>query len=231
MEIRAKTNQLQKIFITGLLLLLPLLATCLLLVFLFNLLDGWLAPVGVQIMRLAGIPLPAGWNRIPGFGIAATLILIFLSGLFASHYLGRRLFQFAERLILRLPVVNQVYNGFRQVIHSFSAEGMKAFQTVVLFEFPRKGVWTMGFVTTPAARSLERAAGEKLVNVFLPAAPIPSQGVLLMISAKNMKILPITVEEALGMLTTLGLVQASNQAAKVRPETGKPPAGKKIQRR
>ncbi len=200
-------NTLRKIFFTGLLVLLPIATTVLILVFLFNLLDGWLAPVGGEILRALGVRLPGEMKHVPGFGILATLLLIFLTGVFASNYLGRQILRFGDRLIRSIPVVNSIYSAMRQVVNSFSATGASAFKKVAIFEYPRRGLWALGFITTPSITAARQATGEELVNVFLPTTPNPTSGFLLMVPFKDLHVLPTTPEEALKIIATVGLIQ------------------------
>jgi uncharacterized membrane protein len=206
-----KEHPLRRIFISGLLVVIPLAATVLILIFLFNLLDGWLAPMGGQFLRAVGFKLPPELKRIPGFGILATLVLILLTGLVASNYLGRRVLRFGDRIIRNIPLVSNVYSGIRQLVKAFSSAGSTAFRTAVLFEFPRKGIWTVGFLTVPAFAAAEQIVRKKMLTVFLPAAPIPSQGVMLLIPAKDVRILPLSSEQAFKLIATLGMVSSPEE--------------------
>jgi uncharacterized membrane protein len=196
----------RNIFISGLLILIPIAATIVVLGFMFNLLDSWLSPYGAYILRAFGVALPADWKNIPGFGIVATFVLICLTGLFASNYLGRRLLKVVEKFIGSLPLINNVYNGMRQLVEAFSSGQGKAFKTVVMLEFPQRGNWTLGFLTSESALWAQKAARQTLVNVFIPAAPIPSQGILVLVPRHKLKVLPLSVEEAFKFIATLGLV-------------------------
>ncbi|MEW6516455.1 MAG: DUF502 domain-containing protein [candidate division FCPU426 bacterium] len=229
---------LRRIFISGLLVMIPLAATILILVFLFNLLDGWLAPMGGQFLRALGFKLPPELKRIPGFGILATLVLTMLTGLVASNYLGRRVLRFGDRIIRNIPLVSNVYGSIRQLVKAFSAGGSTAFRTAVLFEFPRKGIWTVGFLTVPAFAAAEQIIRKKMLTVFLPAAPIPSQGVMLLVPAKDVRILPMSAEQALKLIATLGLVSSPTEDEHLHADAPQPvsapslpPAGPKRRQR
>lgn len=216
---------LRKIFITGLLILIPIAATVIILVFLFNLFDGWLSPAGGRILRAFGLNLPLDLQHIPGFGIVATVVLIFLVGLFGSNYLGRQVLQFGDRLIKRVPLVNSIYIAIRQVVSSFSITGANAFKTVVLFEYPRKGLWAIGFITSPSLASAEKITKQKLMNVFLPTTPNPTSGFLLLVPEKDLHVLPISAENGLKIIATVGLIQTEAQARTLVAE-GNPLAGR-----
>lgn len=219
-------NSFQKIFISGLLILIPIVATLFVLGFLFNFLDSWLSPYGAEILRALGVNLPADWKKVPGFGILATFLLIVGTGLFASHYLGRRLLKLVDSFMGSLPVVNHVYSGMRQLVDAFSASEGTAFKTVVMLEFPRKGIWTLGFISAPAAAWAQRVLKKKdMVNVFIPAAPLPSQGLLVLVPKSQVKVLPLSVEETFKIIATMGLVSGKEKPtmpAAVLPEPTPP---------
>jgi uncharacterized membrane protein len=202
----------RQIFITGLVILVPLAVTLAVLVFLFNLLDNWLAPAVNEVLHLAGVPLPTGWKRIPGLGILATIVIVFFTGLVGSNYFGRRLFDLGHRLLQTIPLVKDVYGGVSQLVRALSSAESAPFRTVVLLEFPRAGIWTLGFVSGPASALVSRAAGEDLVNVFIPAAPIPSQGLFIQVPRRTLHVLPLTTDDAFKTLATLGLVQAAPES-------------------
>lgn len=204
-----KRKGLRQIFITGLVILVPLAVTAAMLVFLFNLIDTWLAPLMNQILRWAGVPLPVGWTRIPGLGILATILIVFFTGLVGSNYLGRRLLSLGHRLLKTIPLVKDVYGGVTQLVRVLSSGESAPFSTAVLLEFPRSGIWTMGFVTGQASELLNREAGDELVNVYIPAAPIPTQGLFIQVPKQSLRILPLSTDDAFKTLATLGLVQAA----------------------
>ncbi|MCK5242138.1 DUF502 domain-containing protein [bacterium] len=195
------------IFISGLLVLIPIVTTAFIFMFLFNLMDGWLAPMGGEVLRTFGFKIPPEYKHIPGFGILATFLLIFLTGLVASNYLGRKLLQFGDRILKNIPVVNSIYTAMRQVVNSISVTGSNAFQTVVMFEYPRPNIWVIGFLTTPSLSVVRKLTKQELVNVFLPTTPNPTSGFFLMIPLKDLKVLPISPEEGLKIVATVGLIQ------------------------
>lgn len=197
----------RKIFITGLLIIIPVAVTAAILMFLFNFLDNWLAPLVNQVLHWAGIPLPAGWKRIPGLGILATFLLVLLTGLVSTNYLGRRMIHFGHSLLQRIPLVKNVYGGVSQLVKALSDSNSTPFRTVVMLEFPHSGCWTLGFVSGEASAVANQIAGTELVNVYVPAAPIPSQGIYLMVPRRALRVLPVSTEEGFKMLATLGLIR------------------------
>jgi uncharacterized membrane protein len=220
-------NSFQKIFISGLLILIPIVVTLFVLVFLFNFLDSWLSPYGAEILRALGMNLPPTWNKVPGFGILATFILICITGLFASNYLGRRLLKLVDSFMSSLPVINHVYSGMRQLVDAFSASEGTAFKTVVLVEFPASGIWTLGFISAPAASWAQREFKTEMVNVFIPATPLPSTGILVLMPRNKLKIVPLSVEETFKIIATMGLVAGKETMAKAEPPVSRQLRGKR----
>jgi uncharacterized membrane protein len=200
-------NTFRNIFISGLLVLIPIAATAFILVFLFNMMDGWLAPVGGEVLRSFGFKIPPEYKHIPGFGIVATLLLIFVTGLVANNFIGRKLLQFGDQILKKVPIVKSIYSAMRQAVNSFSMTGSNAFQTVVMFQYPRPGIWAVGFLTTPSLNAARKIAKQELVNVFLPTTPNPTSGFFLMIPKHEVHVLPITAEEGLKLVATVGLIQ------------------------
>jgi uncharacterized membrane protein len=206
-------NSFRKIFIAGLLILIPIVVTIFVLVFLFNFMDSWLSPYGAEILRALGVNLPADWKKVPGFGILATFILICITGLFASNYLGRRLLKIVDNFMGSLPFINVVYSGMRQLVDAFSASKGTAFKTVVMLEFPAPGIWTLGFISAPAAAWAQRKFKTAMVNVFISASPLPSTGIMVIVPLAKLKVLPLSVEEAFKIIATMGLVPGKENAA------------------
>ena len=124
-------------FMTGLLVIIPLGASVLILVWLFNSIDHILQPV---------IKLIAG-HTIPGVGFAVTVVLIFVIGIIARNVVGRRIIKWANSLLEKVPIFRLLYRGIRQIVESFSAPDKTGFMQVVLVEFPQKGMRALGFVT------------------------------------------------------------------------------------
>ena len=129
---------LQRQFVTGLLVSIPLGATILILVWLFNTIDNLLQPLITDIWGIT----------IPGVGVGVTVVLIYLVGVIASNMLGKRLIQYSDSVLRRIPVFRQLYTGIKQIVDSFTTPDKTSFMQVVLVEFPRKGMRAVAFVMT-----------------------------------------------------------------------------------
>jgi len=179
-------------FLAGFLVVIPVLATLLILKWLFLWVDDILQPI---IRQVAGRPLY-------GLGFLSTVVFVYLSGFLATHFGGRRLFDFGESLLRRVPIVRQMYDGIKQVIESFTSPRETGFMEVVLVEFPRKGMLMLGFVTNEEFDS----NGRKLLNVFVPTAPNPTSGFLQMVREEDLVRTSISVDDALKMVVSAGRI-------------------------
>ena len=189
-------RRLRELFLVGLAVVLPLLVTYLLLRFLFEALDGLLDPM---IQGILG-------RRIPGLGFLATVAIIFLIGTLTTNIVGRKLVAMTEGLLLRIPLVKNVYGASKQLFDAITLPGRGAFRQVVMLEYPRSGLYALGFITATQAKGFQDLVGEQTVNVFIPTAPNPTSGFFLVVPERSVIPVPISVEEALKMIVSGGLI-------------------------
>ena len=189
-------RRLRELFLVGLAVVLPLLVTYMLLRFLFEALDGLLDPM---IQGILG-------RRIPGLGFLATVAIIFLIGTLTTNIIGRKLVAMTEGLLLRIPLVKNVYAASKQLFDAFTLPGREAFRQVVMLEYPRSGLYALGFITATQAIGFQDLVGEQTVNVFIPTAPNPTSGFFLVVPEKSVIPVPISVEEALKLIVSGGLI-------------------------
>jgi uncharacterized membrane protein len=196
------SRRLRASFVTGLLLVTPLAVTLFVLQFVFVRTTGLLNPL-VRATRLASY---TGNVQIVAQLLAAVLIAagITLLGYLASRRLGERLFGGVERAIRLVPLVRTVYFGVRQVSESLS-QRTAGYDAVVLVEFPREGVYAVGFVTNEAPRAARRATDEDLYTVFLPNSPNPTAGTLSLVPVDEVHEVDMSVRRGLRLLVTTGL--------------------------
>ncbi|MBL7119048.1 MAG: DUF502 domain-containing protein [Dehalococcoidia bacterium] len=185
-------KNMQRNFIAGLIVLTPLVATVVIMKWLFELIDGILGPAFEPILGRA----------YPGAGFVAMLILIYLAGLIAANVLGKRAIRYGESWVQRLPLFGEVYNIFRQIIDSLMMSQKGGFKEAVLVEFPRPGMTTVGFVTNRVTDS----SGRELLHVFIPTAPNPTSGFFQMIPPENVIRTKLSVEDAMKMVMSAGIV-------------------------
>jgi uncharacterized membrane protein len=194
-------QRLSGYFISGLITLLPLLVTIWLLWFMFTFLDGILGNI---------ITLVVG-HAIPGLGFVLIIALILLSGYLSSLLFGARLFKLGEQLLSRVPIIKGIYSAAKQVNDVlFVQKGAEEFRKACLVEYPRKGLWSIGFVTSDAAAEIEVKAKEKMVNVFIANTPTPATGFLIMVPARDVLLLDMKIEDAFKYVISGGVLKPGN---------------------
>lgn len=191
----------KRYFITGLLIWVPLVITGWVLSLIVSTLDQSLRllPEAIHPQALFGF-------AIPGAGAVLTLAMILLTGLLAANFIGQKLVGWWEKLLARIPVVNSVYNSVKQVSDTLFSPNGNAFRKALLVQYPRQGSWTVAFLTgKPGGDIVNHLAGEH-VSVYVPTTPNPTSGFFLMMPAKDVVELDMTVDEALKYIISMGVV-------------------------
>lgn len=202
-------NSIKGIFFTGLAVVIPVGLTIYIFIFLINAMDRLflIMPERFHPSELLGI-------HIPGLGIIVTLLLIFIAGLITRSYLGDKLVRLSEGILDRIPVVRSVFQALKQVVNSILGDKSSSFRQVVLLEFPRVGIYSIGFVTGLRNGEVEIITGKKCVSVFVPTTPNPTTGFFMMVPEAELKPLDMTVEEAFVLIMSVGIVTPAGRAAK-----------------
>jgi len=191
----------RKYFITGLLVILPVWATYYVLSALLSVIDGILADVPAHFLG----------QRIPGLGIITLVLVVVLVGMFFTNYLGRRIVRISDELLHKVPLVRGVYFTVKQVMETFSLKHQ--FHGVALVEYPRKGCYSIGFITGEAAGE-HLGLGGRFLTVFVPTTPNPTAGFLLILPEAEIRKLTMSVEEGMKFIISLGLVPLNEQQTK-----------------
>ena len=162
--------------------------------------------------------IPARWNPetylpfdVPGLGLIVSAIGLTLVGFFAAGITGRMVMRSGEKLLAQVPVVRSVYGALKQIFESVLARKSTAMRQVVLIEYPRPGVWAIGFLTGAIRGQIPDIAKSEVVNVFLPTTPNPTSGFLLFLPGHEVENLDMTVEEGFKMVVSGGIVTPSDQ--------------------
>ena len=143
---------------------------------------------------------------VPGLGLLTVVIGLILVGAFAAGYVGRLVVGIGEGLVERMPVVRSIYGTIKQIFETVLAQRSTAFREVVLLEYPRMGLWSMGFITGPPHADIQRVSTDDLVTVGVPTSPIPTAGYLLFVPRKDLVVLDMTVDEGLKVVMSGGIV-------------------------
>ena len=153
--------------------------------------------------------LRAAWKQhwyLNATGLIIAIVVIYFAGRFLGGYLGRQIYDRLESLLARVPGFKQVYPHVKQVVHMVLGEAPIAFNRVVMVEYPRKGIWTIGLVTGSSLRAINRAAGEDVMTVFIPTSPTPFTGFAINVPASGVIDVPMSVEEAIRFFITGGVL-------------------------
>jgi uncharacterized membrane protein len=193
--------KLRKYLITGLLVWVPLGITILVIKLLVDLLDKTLLllPHALRPETLIGFD-------IPGLGIILSILFVFSSGFIITNFAGKRLVSWGEDLLNRIPLVRSIYSALKQVTETVLTSDKNSFRQVVLIEYPRKGIWTIGFQTSDSPDEFNQLVGSQLLTIFVPTTPNPTSGYILMMPKEDIKKLDMDVEDALKMVMSLGVV-------------------------
>ena len=192
-------------FLAGILVVVPIGVVILILIWFFTSVDNILQPL---IKAIFG-------REIIGVGFGLTLVLIYLVGIAAENFIGRRLIRFGESTVERLPLLRQIYSGSKNVVAGLSGTGLNkaAFREVVLVEFPREGMQTVAFVTN----EIKDEAGKTLLNIFIPTAPVPTSGYFEIVREDRVVRTKIGVDEAMQMVISSGMISPTEIDTKGTP--------------
>jgi uncharacterized membrane protein len=188
--------------LTGLIVWLPILVTFGVLRFIVELLDKTIAllPNAYQPEQLFGM-------KMPGLGVVLSFLLLLGTGIFATNFFGQRIMAWGEALLSKIPLVRSIYNAVKQVMNAIFASNSQAFRKVLLVEFPRKDSWSVAFLTGSSIPEVTSNMGEEMLSVFIPTTPNPTSGFLIMVPKSQAIELNMTIDEALKLIISLGVVQ------------------------
>jgi uncharacterized membrane protein len=198
----------KKYLITGLLIWIPLVITL------------WVLKLIVDTLDQSLLLLPEQWRtegflgvHIPGLGVILTLVIVFVTGVFATNFFGAQLVQLWHGILHRIPVVNSIYSSVKQISDTLFSSSGQAFRKALLVEWPRPGMWTIAFLTgTPGGDVANHLQGE-YVSVYVPTTPNPTGGYFVMLLRKDVIELDMTVDEALKYIISMGVVAPARRDA------------------
>lgn len=192
---------MKKYFITGLLVLVPLVVTF------------WVMSTLIETLDQSLLLLPEEWRpqkllgfSMAGLGAILTLVVIFLTGVIATNFFGQQLIMLWEEMLSRVPVVKSIYSSVKQVSDTIFSDSGNAFRQALLIEFPRKGSWTVAFLTGEPGGDVSNHLQGDYVSVYVPTTPNPTGGYFLMMESKDVVALDMSVDQALKYIISMGTV-------------------------
>lgn len=207
---------MKRIFLTGLAVVIPVGLTVYILTFIIGMMDNLLRVIPAQYQ-----PDNLLHVHIPGLGVIVTVILIFICGLVTTSFLGNRLVRFGEHLVGKIPFVRSIYRAIKRIADSLFTDTARSFKKVVLVEYPRRGVYSIGFVTGTPNGEIQKTIGQNspCVGIFMPLALTPTTGFFIMVPQDELIELRMTVEEAFTLIISAGIVTPNEHLAAARRET------------
>ncbi len=201
-------SRLRAYFLAGVLVTSPIVITLALAYWLVNFVDGHVVPL-----------IPAQWNpdtylrdyfgfkiSIPGLGLLVLIVVITLIGWITASYLGNIFVRLGENIVARMPVIRGIYGAVKQIVETIFRNQSQAFRRAVLVEYPRRGLWTIAFVTGKSEGEVKNLIKEELINIYVPTTPNPTSGFLLFVPREDVIYLHMSVEEAFKLVISGGLV-------------------------
>jgi uncharacterized membrane protein len=198
-------------FLTGLAIVLPGVITLAVVKWLFSSISSftdtllfflpyWLNPKAIYQDGISG-PMFWYWSLL---ALLLAVAIVSVVGVLARYYFGKRLIAWADSLMLRVPVLNKIYGTIKQLDEAFTSGKKSPFKTVVLIEYPREGIYSVGFITSEQADEVEKKTGKKCVCVFIPTTPIPTGGFLIVVPEDKVVKLDMSVAEGFKYIISIG---------------------------
>ena len=192
---------MKKYFITGLLIWIPLVITIWVLKLVVETLDQslLLLPLALRTESWIGF-------HIPGMGVLLTLLIVLLTGVVTANFVGQRMVHWWHEILHRIPVVNSIYSSVKQVSDTLFSSSGEAFRKALLVQWPREGMWTIGFLTGVPGGDVRRHLQGDYVSVYVPTTPNPTGGYFVMLPRKDVIELDMSVDAALKYVISMGVV-------------------------
>lgn len=218
-----KRAKLKTYFFTGILVTAPIAITLYL---------AWMAISYIDHLVADFIPAkyhPDSLPYIPGLGVVLLVIFFTVVGMFAANFIGRALADLGNRIISHTPFISGLYSAVRKILETLLGSGTnKAFRQAVLVEYPRRGLWTIAFITGPVYSGIEKALqNKKLLAIYVPTTPNPTSGFFLYVPQEDVIPLNISVEEALKLILSTGIINPKDNKITARKGQKKSPRKKK----
>ena len=189
-------QHISRMILAGFLIMIPFVLTYMFAKFLVDIIDGVLAPY---------ISLFFGGKRIYGLGVLALMIVVYIVGLLSTRYFGRKIGDAIQNFVLRMPVVGSLYSSARRLIESLAGtkdDDSTGFKRVVMIEHPRRGMWCIGFLTS----IIQVSKSQKMATVYIPTAPTPNSGFVVMVPYNEINDTDLSVQEAMSMVLSGGII-------------------------
>ena len=195
-------TRLRNYFLTGIIVTAPIALT----IYLTWQFIDWVDSQAIPL-------LPAKYNpenylpfSLPGLGLLISVVILTFVGFLTANIFGRTLLRTGERLVNRMPVVRSIYGAFKQILETVLSQSSNSFRQAVLVEYPRRGIWTVAFVTGETEGEVAQRLDDEMINIYVPTTPNPTSGFLLMVPRRDLIFLDMPVEDAAKYVISIGVI-------------------------
>lgn len=195
---------MRKYFIAGLVVWIPIWVTISIIAFILGLINNSLAP----LLNLI-IPIPWFIIEIPGVTIVIAIVILLFTGFFATNIVGQQVMGWGEKIVHRIPLIGAIYQAVKQMLSTLFSNKSQAFRQALLVEYPRKGIWSFAFLTNSMSTQSYAIPHNEMLVVFIPTTPNPTSGFIMAVPKEDVVELKMSVDEALKMVISLGVIQPS----------------------
>ena len=192
---------MKKYLITGLLIWIPLVITIWVLALIVDTLDRSLLLLPEQVRKDSWL-----LTHVPGMGVVMTLVIVFITGVFAANFIGERLVRLWNAILHRIPFVSSIYSSVKQVSDTLFSSSGQAFRKAVLVRWPHEGMWTIAFLTGTPGGDVANHLRDDYLAVYVPTTPNPTGGYFVLVARKDLIELDMTVDQALKYIISMGVV-------------------------
>ena len=200
-------NKIKNYFLTGVLVTAPLFLTFWIVVTLVKIIDKLITPL-IPYYINPNYYLP---RDVPGLGLIILSIFLLFIGFVTANFFGSLLIKRTDGLIQKIPFIKVFYKTIKQIIETVFKSNSNAFRDVVMLEYPRKGVWVLGFTTGEVKGEIKKKTKKKLINVFVPTTPNPTSGFLLLVPYEDLRYLNVKVDDAIKTIVSAGIITLSTK--------------------
>lgn len=198
----ASTSRIRRYFLAGILVTAPISITIYLTYIFLTFIDSKVASFLPEKWYLALY----GGTTFPGIGLLVALVFFTIIGWLTTNYFGLLFIKISEYFVDRMPVIRTIYSATKQIFETIMATKSSAFRDVVMLEYPRPGIWSLGFVTGVTEGEVQDLTEDEVINVFVPTTPNPTSGFLLFVPKSDLKFLNMSVEDGVKMVVSAGII-------------------------
>jgi len=196
-------KKIKNYFFTGVLVAAPVFVTFWVVKTLVKMFDSWITPL-IPYYINPNYYLP---RDVPGLGLIVLITFLVIIGFITANFFGSWIVKQTEEIIQRIPLVKVFYKTTKQILETVLKSNSNAFRDAVMLEYPRKGLWVIGFTTGEVDGEIKKKMKSKLINVFIPTTPNPTSGFLLLVPYKDLKYLDVNVDDAIKTIVSAGIIQ------------------------